>query len=80
MKSILFLIETIYSNIFRWNYLWNKKLFLDSFFHFRNSESVLNILKEKMIFIADVFKNVRAPKNNVRWMSKKSPFRGSFDK
>ena len=55
MTSILFLIETSYCNIFRCNYLRNKKLFLNSFLHFRNIDSILNIFKKKMTCIADVF-------------------------
>ena len=31
MISILFLIETIWHNQFRWNYLRNKKVFLECF-------------------------------------------------
>ena len=45
MTHILFLIEIIYSNIFRCNYLRNKKLFLNFFFHFRNLHSILKLLK-----------------------------------
>ena len=43
MTSILFLIETIYCNIFRCNYLRNKKLFQDFFFFFA-------FLKSRFIF------------------------------
>ena len=57
MTSILFLIETIYRNIFRSNYLRNEKYFLDFYLHFLNLDS---------IFIADVFLNLRTPKNVVR--------------
>ena len=64
MKCILFLIETIYSNILRCNYRQNGKLFLNFFFlHFRNLDS---IFKKKMDLIADVFLNLRTPKNDVR--------------
>ena len=33
-----------------------------------------------MILIADVFPKLRTPKNVVRYMSKKSRFRGFFDR
>ena len=32
-----------------------------------------------MTFIADLFARLRTPKNVVRYMSKKSRFKGSFD-
>ena len=67
MTIILFLIETSYSNILRCNYLKNEKYFHDFFFlHFLNLDSILNSLKKKMTFIADVFLNLRTPKNVVR--------------
>ena len=66
MKSILFLIQTIYSNIFKWDYLRKKKIFLIFFLHFRNLDSILNIFKKKMTLIADVFLNLRTPKDVVR--------------
>ena len=65
MTSIVFLIETIYSNIFTWNYLRNKKL-LRIFLYFGHSDSILNIFKKKMTLIAHVFLNLRTPKNVVR--------------
>ena len=36
------------------------------FLHFRNLESISNIFKKKMTLIADVFLNLRTPKNVVR--------------
>ena len=72
MTSILFLIETIYCNIFRCNYVRNKKLSLNFFLNFPNLNSILNIFKKRMTLIADVFLNLRTPKNVVRYMSKKS--------
>ena len=65
MASILFLINTIDHNIFRYNYLRNKKLFLNFFVRFRNLDPILNIFKKKMTVIADVFLNLRTPKNVV---------------
>ena len=41
----------------------------------------MNIFKKKkMTIIADVFQKVRTPKNLVRSIPKKSPFKGSFKK
>ena len=36
------------------------------FLEFRNLNSILNIFKKKMTLIADVFLNLRTPKNVVR--------------
>ena len=62
--------------------LSRKRNILSQFFflNFRNLDSILNIFRKKMIFIADVFLNLRTPKNVVRKKSKKVPFRGPFDK
>ena len=81
MRNIIFSKEAIYYNIFRSNYLGNEIYCLNFFFlNFRNLDSILNIFRKKMIFIADVFLNLRTPKNVVRKKSKKVPFRGPFDK
>ena len=80
MTSILFLTETIYRNQFRSNYLKNKKLFPNFFLRFRNLHEILNICKKKMTLIADLFPNLRTPKNVVRYLSKKSRFKGTFDR
>ena len=47
MTSILFLVETIYCNIFRCNYLWKKKHFFHFFLHSRNFHLILNIFKKE---------------------------------
>ena len=80
MKSILFLTEAIYCNIFRYIFLRNEKnvVHFFSFFHFINLDSTLNIFKKWMTPIADVFMNLWSPKNMVRLMSKQSRFRGPF--
>ena len=59
-----------------------KKMFLIFFFFldFRYLDSILNIFKKKATLIADVFLNLRTPKNMVRSMSKESRLRGPFDK
>ena len=80
MTSILFLTENIWRNQFGSNYLKNEKLFLNYFLHFRNLHEILNICKKKMSFIADLFVNLRTPKNVVRYMSKKSRSKGPFDR
>ena len=66
MTSILFLTEAICCNISTCNYLRNKKYFLDFCLHIRNLDSILYIFKKKMTLIADVFLNLRTPKNVVR--------------
>ena len=79
MSSILFLTDSIQRNQFGRNYLKNKKLLLNFFLDFRNVHEILNICKKKMTFIADLFPKLRTPKNVVRYMSKKSCFKGPFD-
>ena len=78
--SILFLIETIYSNISRSNYLRNEKYFLNFFFHFLNLVSISYIFKKRMGLIADVFLKFWTTRDVVRYMSKKSLFRKHLDK
>ena len=39
----------------------------------------MKILKKEMTLIADLFLKLRTPENVVRYMSKKSRFKGSFD-
>ena len=91
MTSIVFLAEAFYCNIFRSNYLRDEKhfpifiylfiyLFILFFLHFRNLYSIFNIFNKKMTLIANVFLNLRIPKNVVRVMSKKTRFRGHMDK
>ena len=57
MTSILFLTDAIYCNIFRCNYDRNEKYFRSFLLHFLNLHSILNIFKEKMTLIADLFLN-----------------------
>ena len=80
MASILFLIETIYCNYFRCNYLRNKSFFVSFFGRFWNLDSILNIFEKNMTLIADVFLNLRTPENLVRQMCEKSHLRGPFNK
>ena len=47
MTSILFLIETIYCNLFKCNYLRIKKFCFNFFLHFPNLDWILNIFEKK---------------------------------
>ena len=40
----------------------------------------MNIFKKKVTLIADLFPILHTPKNVVRYMSKKSRFKGPFDR
>ena len=80
MTSILFLTENIWRNQFGSYYLKNQKLFLNYFLLFRNLHEILNISNKKMTFIADLFSKLRTPKDVVRYLSKKSRFKGTFDR
>ena len=51
--------------------------FFSTFYKFRNN---FEHFQKTIILIADVFSNLRTPKNMVREMSKKSRFRESFSK
>ena len=66
MESTVFLIETIYSNIVRFNYLRNKKTFSQFFVALWKSRFNVENFVKKMAFITDVVLNLRAPKNVVR--------------
>ena len=55
-------------------------IFSELFLHFLNLDSILKIYEKKMNLIADVFLNLRTPKNVVRSISKKCRFRGLFEK
>ena len=54
----------------KWTYLKNQKLFLDFLFHFWNLHRILNILKESIIVIANLFPKLQAAKILVRPLSK----------
>ena len=66
MRSILFLTQAIYFNIFRCIYLRNQKFLINFFLHFLSLDLILNIFEKKMILKADLFLNFRTPKNVVR--------------
>ena len=56
-------------------YIKFRTLFLNFLLHFWNLHQTLNILKNKMTFIAYVFSKLRTVKDAVRQMSKKNHFR-----
>ena len=57
-----------------------QKTFSEFFFHFWNLVQILNILEKRWPIIAHVFPILQTPKKVVRSTSKKSRFRGSFEK
>ena len=63
---------------FKCNYLKNEIYFLDFYFHFWNLHQILNILKKRMIVIANVFPKLRTVKILLRQLSKKRRFRTCF--
>ena len=72
MKSIFFLIETIYQNQFRYYFLRNKTLFPDFSLHFRKTNWILNISKKGWPLELKYFQN---DGHRERWLDKclKSP-------
>ena len=56
-----------------------RKTFCESFIDFLNLHQILNILKEKMIVIANLFPILQTVKNLIRALSKKRRFRTHFD-
>ena len=78
MTNILFKIARICPSQFKCNYLENEKLFPNFLFHFWNLDQILNILKENMIVIANVFPKLQAVKKLVRTLSKEHRFRTVF--
>ena len=79
MASILFKISSICNSQFKCNYLKNEKLFVNFLFYFWNLHQILNILKEKMIVIANLFLKLQVVKNLVRPLYKKGRFRTRLD-
>ena len=66
MTSILFLTEAIYWNILRYIYLRNENCFRNFLLHLIKLDSIGNIFNKSMTILADVFLNLRTPKNAVR--------------
>ena len=55
------------------------KHFVNFLLHFLNLDSIFNIFKKTMTLIADVFLNLRTPKNVLRKICIKSRFRRPFN-
>ena len=79
MASILFKVVQICHSPFTCNYLKNEKCFPNFLFDSWNLHQILNILKEKILVIANVFAKLQAVKNLVRTLSRKRSFRTRFD-
>ena len=56
-----------------------RKTFSDFLFHFCNLQQILNILKKKMMVLANVFRKLQTLKNFVIPLSKKRRFRTRLD-
>ena len=78
MASIMFKVSRICNSQLKFNYLKKEKLFLNFLFHFWNLHQILNILKEKMIVIANVFPKLQTLKIFVRKLSQEHRFRTGF--
>ena len=74
MASVLFNIARICNSRFKYSYLKNQKMFLNFLCHFWNLHHILNILKEEMMIIANVFPKLRTLKNFVTPLCKKCCF------
>ena len=79
MTNILFKIPRIFNSQFKCNYLKNEKLFLNLLFHLSSLPQILNILKERILVIANVFVSLQTVKNLVRTLSKQRCFRTRFN-
>ena len=56
-----------------------QKAFSEFFLSFSKSTLNFEHLQKRISFIADLFPKLRTPKNVLRYMSKKSRFKGPFD-
>ena len=79
MTIILFRIARICNSQFKCNYLKNETLFPNFLLHFLNPHQILNICKEMMLVIANVFAELQTVNILVRPLSKKRRFRTRFD-
>ena len=79
MATNLFNIAKIFKSQFKRNYLKNEKLFLNFLFHFWNLHQILNILKKKMMVIANVFSKLQTVKNFFTPLCKKCHFGTRLD-
>ena len=71
-------IDNLHSQ-FKCNYLENEKLCLNFLFNFWNLNQILNVLKKRIIVIANVFPILQTAKNLLRTVSKEGRFRPGFD-
>ena len=78
-ESAFVKILTICHSQFKCNYLENEKLCLHFLFNFWNLHQILNVLKKRIIVIANVFLELQAVKILVRLLSKERFFRTHFD-
>ena len=78
MASILFRVVRIFNSHFTRNYLKNENLLLTFLFHFWILHQMLNILKEKLIVIANVSRNLQTLKTFDRKLSQGHRFRTDF--
>ena len=65
---------------FRTQLSQKQKPFYQFFLAFSKSTLNLERFQKKMTFIADFFPKLRTPENVARYMSKKSRFKGPFDR
>ena len=79
MPSILLEIGRFSNSKCKCNYLKNEKLFLNCWFHFWNLHKILNILKSKMMVIANAFPKLETVKNFVRPLCQNPCVRTRFD-
>ena len=80
MTSILFLTENIWRNQSEEIILKTKSFFSTISCIFEIYMKSWTFSKKKMSFIADLFVKLCTPKNVDRYLSKKSRFKGLFDK
>ena len=79
MTNILFKIVRICHSQFQCNFPKNEKLFLNVLLNCWNVHQILNILKENMIAIANVFPKIEIVKNLVRPLFKTRRLRTRFE-
>ena len=79
MTSSMFRIVRIVSSLFKWYYVKDGRLFLNIWFDWWKLHQISNILKNKMIVIANVYPILQTVKDLVRPFSKKRCLRISFD-
>ena len=78
MTSILFVIVRTYHKKFKWYYLKNKNIFIDSLLNAWYLHQILNISKKKITLITYILSKLQTVKDKV-CVSKKLHFRTPFD-